>query len=227
MYPAQSQKGFALITVVVIITAVLSAGVLLSVKYFSDNKSISLPINNAQPQNSPATTLQSVDCGVECEQKIDQKIAESKKDILSQVQNALNQKNIGVQVLSSPSPSANFPKEFYVNFGLDAQTRNRNWEDIKASELIFNTNNYPGASAFYYQVFLQSDAPDRPVYTRIVNANTGLTIPGSEMEYTGVDTAFKENRLTLPSGDLKLKVQIKVLDLNLGIVRSPRIKIVY
>lgn len=214
-----SQNGFAMTIVLGVILVLLIVG---SLYYFatqkiSPNQIISTtpsPAASSQPQTAVIASPVSL-----TPTNSDPKLTQLKTDILSAVDQKL--------ATFSGNPTSNSPKESFIYFGVNGSTQALDWFDLAGTDIMFNPANYPGAKGFYFQADLQSDAPDRRAYARIYNVTNGLGVPGSDINFAGLNPTFEQSAaISLPAGNIQLRVQIHS-ELNLTTIYNPRIRIVY
>lgn len=188
-----------------------------------------IPLN--LPSSAPIASVSSK-CSSECQSYIDLKLISLKAELLKTLSNSNSPIIIPPQLQPSPvsvaSSSAPAPKEIYIYFGANGSSQATSWADVPSSQIKFDTSNYPGAKAFYYDVNIQSDAPDRTAYSRIFDSTHGVGVVNSDVNYTGLASTIKESSaLSLSSGALTLNIQVHSLNGNFAIVNNPRIRITY
>jgi hypothetical protein len=219
--PKLNQKGVAftiLLIVFLAIALIIATIFILQPIIFNSKAGTTTNIPKQVPNQPPATTSASQSCGADCQADIDSKLAQFKTDLL---------KELGKLPSSSTTPSQNSPKEIYLNFGVNGSTQSTDWVDLIGSDIKFNSANYPGAKGFYFQANLQTDAPDRNGYARIYDVTHSAEVSGSVINFAGLTATFKQsNAISLSSGDLQLRVQVKS-ELNNTLIYNPRIKVVY
>lgn len=251
------EKGFAHLILIVIVLAVIAvaAGSYFIFNPFKPTsqtqttpQSQSTPIAQESPPSTLLTPLSyptpsakvatksavSTDCNAACQAYIDNKVAALKGDLISLIKSEVqkNQQPVGGLSLTSSTPttttSTTQPKITYLYFGVNGSTTSNSWTTVAGSQIKFDPANYPGATAFYFEATLLSDANDRTTYARIYDTTHNGAVQGSEMNYTGTTATLKEaGPLVLPPKAAEVVVQIHNLNVNTASVYNPRIKIVY
>lgn len=219
----QSGAAFTMLLIIFLVVGLIIAVAFLGqVTFFNNPNQPNNPIfPRAVPNQKPATPSASP-------KDVDTKIAELRQELLRVIDQNKSTNSASNNSASTQTPTSNPSQVNYVYFGVNGSTSSTSWADLPGSDIKFNTTNYPGAKAFYFQASLQSDAPDRTAYARVYDVGNAAGVVGSDIKYAGSLTAtFKESsNLTFGSGDLTLRVQLHS-DLNMTTIYNPRIKIVY
>jgi hypothetical protein len=178
----------------------------------------------------------SISCDKACQNLIDTKLARIKEDLAKSIA-ASAPRSTGITSITPPgaltTPSTTVvnssqAKEFFLYFGVSGSTQETDWIDVSGGQINFDISNYPGARAIYFIGNLKSDAPDRSAYARLLNVSSGSAITGSEISFTGLSsTPTTSVAMDVPSGSLKLQVQIKSLNGNLATIENPRVRVIY
>lgn len=240
---SDNQNGFIpifIIIAILILAAVAFGGYYLYQRFQgptevpSTNPLTSLLQSSPSPSSSPSANLPN-DCGPGCQAAINSKVdslrAELLKTLSAQITTQLQSTN-PLTAGSSPAPitsaTTSAPTVYYVTMGTGGSTQSTSFIELTGTQISFDTGNYPGAKGFYFQANLQSDAPDRTSYARVYDVTHGVSVSGSDINFTGLTSTFKESTaMNLPSGKVTLDVQTKSFNGNLSSVQNPRIKIQY
>ena len=248
------EKGFAHLILIVAVLAVMAVAV---GSIFIFNPFSASPQTNQQPnptsitqESTPSTLLTplssptpsakvatksavSADCNAACQAHIENRVAALKGELVTLIKSEVQKTQQpvgGLTTTSTPivTSSSTQPKVAYLYFGVNGSTTSNSWATVSGSQIKFDPNHYPGATNFYFETTIASDANDRTAYARIYDTTHGGAMQGSEMSYTGTTPTLKtSNALVLPSGEAELVVQIHNLNVNTASVYNPRIKIVY
>lgn len=215
------------------IVLVLSNLIYLDIKVAQQSPSLSseqTPASSSLPKEVPLTqtSLSSTPgCDIGCQTYVTAQIAAAKASILSDISSSSTK---SIAALSSPNPAAaSAPVNYYLGFGSDGASQSKDWVSVNGTQINFNSANYPGAKAFYFQANLRSDAPDRGAWARVINTSTGGGIPGSDITMGGsLTSVFKESAaMSLPSGTALLQIQIHSLNGNFAYVEGAKLRIAY
>lgn len=218
-----------LLLILAVLGLVVVANLLfLNYKVFTQ-KAEKQPQETSEPQEIPTTSVleqESTPSGsLGIQALIDSKIAQLREELLKTIQGQPKTQTTTQQTQTTTSQ----PKEIFITLGAGGSTTATNWTDISGTTIDLDRGRYPGATAFYFQANLKSDAPDRITYARLYDVNNKVGIQGSEISYAGLTSKVIESGLLTFhfGGKLTLVVQVHSLNGNLATVDSPKIRVAY
>jgi hypothetical protein len=217
-----------LLILVVLGLAVLANLVFLDYKIFTQKTEKTQEIS--KPSETPTSIFQEQQAtpssSTDIQAVIDSKIAQLREELLKTIQ---GQPKTQTQTTTPTQISTQQPKEIFITLGAGGSTTATTWTDVSGTSIDLDKGRYPGATIFYFQANLKSDAPDRTSYARLYDVNNKVGIQGSEISYTGLTSKVIESgQLTFHfGGKLTLVVQVHSLNGNLATADSPKIRVAY
>lgn len=228
-----AQRGFIQLFIpLLIVVFILLVVNLLIIDYhlfIKDNpNSVSLTSGNIF---SPKTASSSADlCGDSCKVEIAKQLIDFKKQLAVQPSTSSSRTSVKDLLTDTTTTTtiSNQPKELFITIGGNGSTKSTDWTDVTGTDITFDTANYPGLKAVYFQATLQSDGPDLTAYARIYDTEKFIGVGGSDINLTGLTATFKESSvLSLPSTKVKMRIQIHSLNGNDAIIQNPRLRLTF
>ena len=222
-----------LVNKLLLIVAVLGLvviGNLLFLNYKIFTQKTEKPQEISQARQTPTTSVSESEAtpsgSTDIQVLIDTKIAQLKEELLETIRGSTPKTQTTSQQTQT---STSQPKEIFITLGAGGSTTATAWTDISGTTIDLDRGRYPGATSFYFQANLKSDASDRTTYARLYDVNNKVGIQGSEISYAGLTSKVIESgQLTFHfGGKLTLVVQIHSLNGNLATVDSPKIRVAY
>jgi hypothetical protein len=168
---------------------------------------------------SPETITEYIDqCGSECKNYIDEKIAVIKITSAPTAKAAIT---VAAPVRAKVQSTQFFP------ISVSGSVTNTEWTDISGSDFYFNTADYSGLKQIQFEATIRLFNGNGKVYVRLFDATHGIAVQGSQSEATGQSaTVVTASPAVFWSGNNLIRVQLKSLTADTAIFDSGRLKII-